>query len=173
MSTPCQRTDSGRYLSRHAPASYYRNEDHNCSQWDIPLGTVHDGPLASDLAHGTLPAYSFVTPDECHDMHGGDDCTGSLTGTADAWLGALVPQIEKSPDFTSGRLVVFVVWDEGSKSSNHIPFLVMSERTRHVSTSVPFTLCSLLRASEDLLQVPRLGCAASARPITDLFDLAA
>lgn len=167
----CARTDTARYLSRHAPAAYYRSQTANCRRWDVPLGSVAAGPLVRDLAAGTLPAYSFVTPDVCHEMHGGSPCRHHLIAAADAWMGTLLPMIEASPDFRSGRLVVFITWDEGSSSSNHIPFLVLSRNARRVASTAPFTLCSLLRTSEDLLTLPALGCASTSRSLVNEFHL--
>ena len=72
MPGPCARNDAaaGRYLVRHAPAPYYTSLAAHCPSWDLPLGTPAAGALHDDVAAGRLPAYAFVTPDACDDMHG-------------------------------------------------------------------------------------------------------
>jgi phosphatidylinositol-3-phosphatase len=69
-----------------------------------------------------LPAYAFVTPDLCNDMHGCDSkpkrSNAQQVKAGDDWLARWMPRILDSPDFRAGRLVVFVTWDEGSGRSN-------------------------------------------------------
>ena len=75
------------------------------------MGTTTAGSFLNDLMGGTLPAFSFVTPDLCHDTH---DC--SVT-TGDAWLQSWFAKILASPTYLAGRTVVFVVWDENDGSA--------------------------------------------------------
>jgi acid phosphatase len=67
MPSPCFGGDRNGHLRRHNPAVYYRNigsrGDGTCAQYDLSLD------VASDLAHGTLPAFSFVVPNQYRDMH--------------------------------------------------------------------------------------------------------
>jgi hypothetical protein len=160
-----------RYLVRHAPAPYYVKERAHCAQWDAPAGTPSAGTLHDDLVSGALPAYSILTPDACDDMHGGPACDGDPVAVGDAWLSRWVPAIVASPDFTTGRLVVFITWDEGSDTSNHIATLVLSSRTDHVTADAAWNHCSTLRTTEDLLDLPPLGCAAQASSMTRAFNL--
>jgi phosphatidylinositol-3-phosphatase len=172
MPTPCLRTDSpdGLYAVRHAPAAYYLTESTRCQQWDIPMGTPTQGALRDDLTAGTLPAYGFISPNVCDDMHGGASCAVSIT-SGDTWLHRWIPAIMAGADYRRGDLVIVITWDEGSDTSNHIPALVISPTTRHVSVSQPLTLCSFLRAAEDILQLSRLGCAAQATSAAGPFHL--
>jgi hypothetical protein len=160
MPAPCTRTNSGHYLVRHAPAPYYTSERERCPRWDLPLGSTTSGALHDDLANARLPAYSLVTPDACHDMHGADDCPGNEIPTGDAWLASWVPQILSSPDYRAGRLLVIITWDEGTLSDNHIPTLVLAPSADHLAVSEPLNHCSMLRLVEDTLHLPPLGCAA-------------
>jgi phosphatidylinositol-3-phosphatase len=171
MPSPCYRKNAGRYLVRHAPAPYYTSERERCAQWDLPSGTPAAGALHDDLVGGSLPALSFVTPDACDDMHGGDDCRDHLVARGDAWLGEWMQLILRSPDWTSGRLAVFVTWDEGSHDSNHIATMVVSPTTTRVRAANPWTHCSTLRTVEELLALPLLGCAASAPSMATAFAL--
>ena len=71
----------------------------------FPGGAGHVHPL--DALHPSrLPAFSFVVPDLCHDMH---DCS---IRTGDEWLARFI-----RPLLTLKRTVVFVVFDEGTTDS--------------------------------------------------------
>jgi phospholipase C len=160
-----------RYLVRHAPAPYYVDQRANCARWDVPSGVPSAGALHDDLAAGALPAFSILTPDSCDDMHGGVACSGDPVGQGDTWLARWMPTILASPDYTAGRLAVILTWDEGSDSSNHIPAVVISPTTSGIRAGQAFTLCSVLRTTEELLALPLLGCAASAPSMTEPFHL--
>src|SRR5213076_184440 len=64
--------------------------------------------LDADLRTGQLPAFSFVTPNLCHDMH---DCS---VATGDRFLSSLVPPLLRS---LGPGGVLFITWDEGSTDS--------------------------------------------------------
>ena len=75
-----------------------------CATEDVPYTQ-----LAHDLAAGTLPAFSFITPNLLDDMHTGTIAQG------DKWLAAHLPAILDSPEYTGGSTVVFITWDEGQE----------------------------------------------------------
>jgi Phosphoesterase family len=52
--------------------------------------------LATDLAGGTLPAFSFITPNLIDDMHDGTIADG------DTWLAHHLPAILGSPQYRAG-----------------------------------------------------------------------
>lgn len=168
MPSNCAQSSTDGYATKHNPAAYYTAIRERCRQWDVPLGSPQTGPLATALRDGTLPAFSFVTPNICHDMH---DCSVS---TGDRWLREWIPLITGMPDYRSGRTVVFLTWDEaeGGSDSNHVACLVLA-------ASVPMGLrvgddfghYSLLRTTEELLSLPLLGKAASARSMRAAFHL--
>jgi hypothetical protein len=167
----CSLTSQGRYLVRHVPAAYYLDERVACHRWVLPLGTPRAGALHDDVAAGRLPAFSFVSPDACHDMHGAPSCPAGMIAAGDRWLRAWLPQILAGPDYRTGRLTVIITWDEGTSASNHIPTLVVAPTVRHIRAREPLTHCSLLRFTEDELRVPRLGCAANATSLGPSFGL--
>jgi uncharacterized protein YjdB len=61
--------------------------------------------FATDLANGTLPAFSNIVPDLCNDAH---DCS---LGTADSWLQTNIAPLIASPVFQQDGLLI-VVFDE-------------------------------------------------------------
>jgi hypothetical protein len=77
--------------------------------------------LDADLASGNVPSYSFIDPDQCHDMHGrggggsADPCDFSqvqgLIAAGDAFLQEWVGKIIASPAW-DGNSVIFIQWDE-------------------------------------------------------------
>jgi phosphatidylinositol-3-phosphatase len=174
MPENCADTNSSdhRYAVRHAPAVYYVDERARCRQWQVPLGDLTGGALADDLAAGRLPDFSFVTPDQCHNMHGAPGCQGGGVPTGDAWVKSWMAKILASPDWTAGRLVVVITWDEGTTSDNHIPAVIASPTTRGVVSQTSYTQCSVLRTVSEIVRVPPLGCAAQAPSMLAEFKLA-
>lgn len=166
---PCATGNSidGVFLVRHTAVPYYVSEHRTCR-----IGQVSIGALASDAAAGRLPDYALVVPNACHDMHGATPCPTGLVRSGDRWLGTWLPRVLDAPDYRAGHLVVIITWDEGSSRSNHIPTLVISPSTAHVTSDRAFDHCSTLRTTEDLLGLPPLGCAATATPLTTTFHLA-
>ncbi len=102
------------YYVRHAPPAYYTSGPVpvDCSNWDVPLGTTSSGSFVNALSPGSdgLPAFSFVTPGGCDDMH---DCPVKV---GDDWLKEWIPIIQQSAAYQSGQLAVFITSDEGTGS---------------------------------------------------------
>jgi phospholipase C len=170
MPTACDDEDSGSYAVRHNPPAYF-TPSAGCAQRDVPLTR-----LASDLANNSLPAFSFITPNVCHDTH---DCP--IT-TGDDWLAGQVPEIVNSPAYRAGHTVLFITYDEGEGGSNcatnqhavdcHVPTVIVSPSTPAGQRSGQlFNHYSLLRTSEDLLGLSHLGHAAGAASMAKPFGL--
>jgi len=178
------------YYVRHAPPPYYTSAPvpAECKHWDVPLGTTTAGQFLAALSPATdgLPAFSFVTPGGCNDMH---DC-GVAVG--DDWLSQWIPVIQQSAAYQNGQLVVFITWDEGSGSdktngetcwdathadpvaypSCHVATIVMSPYTTPGTTSGDyFNHLSLLGTAEDLLGLPRLPTTQGYTGLESAFGL--
>jgi hypothetical protein len=190
MPAACYPRDSGQYLIRHAPPPYYTSSPvpSECRSWDVPLGTARSGALLQALSPSSdgLPAYSFVTPNACDDMH---SCP---TSAGDSWLKTWVPIIQRSAAYQSGQLVVFITWDEGTGGdktdgescwnaahastsaypSCWIPTLVLSPYTPPSTRSgTYFNHLSLLGTAEDLLGLPRLATTQGYASLRSAFGL--
>jgi phospholipase C len=158
---------AGNYAKKHDPAAYFSTVAADFATQSVPLGTPTAGPLAGDLAAGTLPRFGFVTPDLCHDEH---NCPVSA---GDTWLSAWVPVILDSPAYRSGGTALFVTYDENDTSPGNRVYTVA------VSPSVPpatvsterFDHYSLLATVEDMLGLERLDRAASAVSMRPAFRL--
>ena len=165
MPSKCSLSISGRYGPKHNPAVYFTPVRTRCRSWDVPMGGAN-GAFATALANASLPSFSFVTPDMCHDGH---DCS---TSTADSWLGTWLGRITTSRAYRAGDTAVFVTWDEGVGSDQHIATVVIAPTVpRGTRSATRFTHYSLLRTTEDLLGLPRLGAAARARTMRTAFHL--
>ncbi len=163
------------YYVRHAPPPYYSSAPvpADCARWDVPLGTLAAGSLRTALSPSSdgLPAYSFVTPGGCDDMH---DCS---TTVGDDWLKQWIPVIQASAAYRSGQLVVFITADEGTGKdkamgepcwnaahassaaypSCHVATIVISPYTAPGTVSAAdFSHLNLLGTAQDLLGLPRL-----------------
>jgi peptidoglycan hydrolase-like protein with peptidoglycan-binding domain len=137
------------------------------------------GLFADFQSASTAPAYSFVTPNLCNDGH---DCSLS---TADNWIKTVVSQLVASPVYLSGATAIFIVFDEGEPASAgencaanvgdqscHVELVVVAPSVKPGTRAAgSFNHYSLLRASEDLLGLSRLGQAASAPSLLPSFNL--
>lgn len=178
------------YYVRHAPPAYYTSAPvpAECASWDLPLGTTASGAFLSALSPSSdgLPAFSFVTPGGCDDMH---DCP---VVAGDDWLKEWIPVIQQSAAYQSGQLVVFITWDEGTGSdkvngetcwdtahasssaypSCHVATIVMSPYTTPGTQSADyFNHLSLLGTAEDLLGLPRLPTTQGYQGLQSAFGL--
>jgi hypothetical protein len=172
MPAACDRQDSGDYAARHNPPLYYSSLS-GCPQQDVPLTR-----LSNDLSANSLPDYSFITPNLCHDTH---DCS---VGAGDRWLASEVPQILNSRAYRAGHTVLFLTWDEGEGGSAsdcatnesdvgcHVAMVIVSPSTPAGQRSGKlFNHYSLLRTTEELLRLSPLGEAAGATSMAEAFGL--
>jgi phospholipase C len=145
----CPLASHGRYAVKHDPAAYYTRIRRVCRVADVPLGTTARGRFRTDLADGTLPAFSFVTPNLCDDTH---DCP---VATGDAWLRSWIPEILASPNYLAGDTLVFLTWDEADGgASNRVALIVVSPSTRPgIESATSFDHYSLLKTTEQLLGI--------------------
>ena len=143
--------------------------------------------LDADLASGNVPSYSFIAPDQCHDMHGrstAGDCNFSnvqgLIATGDAFLSTWVGKIMSSSAW-DGNSVIFIQWDEADftgsgfngfgddsgccdsvagQGGGHVVSLVISHSNHAAVTSgIAYNHYSVLRTIEDGWQLGCLGFA--------------
>ncbi len=127
MPSNCYLSNTGEYVPRHNPATYYVNERASCAKFDVPMGSTSSGALLSDLQNGTLPAYSFVAPNMCNDGH--DSCNGvPQVVEEDRFMADWLPQIIASPDYQNGSLTVVLTADtsSGSDPTNHLATIVVA-----------------------------------------------
>jgi hypothetical protein len=141
------------------------------------------GQLSADLHAGTVPNFSYIVPDECHDMHGAppwcvdSGSTGStqqsfLIAQGDQFAGNVVNEITSSSLWQSGNNAIVITFDEGNTANNQILTIVItSHGPRGVTDKTSFNHFNLLAT---LQQTFGLGCLANsctAAPMTNLFKI--
>lgn len=141
----------GRYARRHVPWSDFT---------DLPA-SVNRPMSAFPSDPDRLPAVSFVIPDLDHDMHDGTVTAG------DDWLRTHLGSYASWAPTHDSLLVV--TWDEDDRSeSNRIPTIAVGAHVRPGRVAERIDHYRLLRTIEDAFQVPPLGRAARATPISRL-----
>lgn len=105
------------YERKHNPFISYQDVQSDPAR---VANIVDFGQLATDLANNIVADYVWISPDQCHDMHGrastpADPCDFSqvqaLIATGDAFLLDTVNGIMTSKAWT-GNSVIFITWDE-------------------------------------------------------------
>jgi phosphatidylinositol-3-phosphatase len=166
MPTPCDTNTAGLYAARHVPAVYYLRVRPICRTHVLSLGRAGSGRMHRALQSGHAPAFMFVTPNLCNDMHSCPVASG------DRWLRQWIPMMVASRTYRHGHTAILITFDEGS-GQNVVPLVVLSRYTApHTVSHRLLSHFSLLRASEHLLGIRRyLGKARSARGLPKAFHL--
>jgi phosphatidylinositol-3-phosphatase len=171
------------YERKHNPFITYKDVQTNPSR---VANIVDFSQFGTDLANNTVPDYSWISPDQCNDMHGraatpADPCdfsqVPSLIRAGDTFLANTVAAIQASPAW-NGNSVIFVTWDESdftgsptdfgfgdtsgccdaNPGGGHVLTLVLSHSDHQArSSNVAYNHYSMLRTIEDGW---RLGCLA-------------
>jgi hypothetical protein len=109
------------YAVKHNPFPYVAEIQNDPAQFakQVPIEQ-----LFSDLGSGKTPAFSYIVPDQCRDMHGLSSALAPCGGKSDTddndvkrgddetkWL---VDGIMGSETWERGRNAIFIVFDEGN-----------------------------------------------------------
>ncbi|MEO7061570.1 MAG: alkaline phosphatase family protein [Lapillicoccus sp.] len=164
------------YQKGHNPAFWYtdlRSPVNYCGSNDLPL---------TEFVATSLPAFSWVTPNQCHNMHYHRGCPGTAATrvtTGDTWLSTFLPQVLSSPDYLAGHILVLLTWDEGEgvgttgedcadpatytrHPSCDIPTVVMSAYiTPGATDASDQSLYTLMGTAQDILGLPRINGSAT------------
>ena len=156
------------FASEQTPSEYARQQPY--------------GQLGSDLASGSVPNFSYIVPDECHDMHGAPPwCVDSdnpgtvddnwLVATGDAFVGQTVNEITSSPVWKRGSNAIVITWDEGNFAADQIAAIVITNHgPRGLQDNADYNHYSLAASLEDAFGLPCLQSACTATPMTPLFS---
>jgi hypothetical protein len=178
------------YAVKHDPFAYFLNIETG-SNPALSFGQVQDfdGPngLWADLQqHEKAPNFSFIVPNQCHDMHGGVSggtpiCSsatpaeaGFLMQQGDAEVAKIITGIKASQVWSEGRNVIILVWDENDYGNvaNRVVFLTETNFTANGNVSTtPYDHYSLLRTLEAGFGLPCLNhaCDKTSLVMDDLF----
>ena len=160
------------YTASHDPDYQYRASS-TCSTNDVPMTTSSFNPAS-------LPALSYIVPNQCDDMHTlpgtgqacpayfGSNSGTSLIGMGDSWLASVVPSLLAQPGVT-----VVITWDEGSLSttpSEHVVALAVGAGVTPGSTDgTSYTHYSLEAGLYNYLGLgtaPNNGATATPLPLS-------
>ena len=151
------------------------------------------GELATDLRTGNVPRFSYVVPDECHDMYGDppycldsgnirDPQNQHLVAVGDAYLGHLVSKITHASFWAQGNNAIVVTYDNGDNAAGCCDanpgggrvatIVITSHGPRRLRDAQPANHYSLLSTLQHIFGV---GClqytcdTAHVHPIYSLF----
>ena len=140
------------YVSKHNGIVNFAN-----LQPQSELGRMYPvTQLSVDLAAGTVPNFSYIVPDECHDTHGAPPwCldSGSLSSLQTSWLiaqgdayvGQLVNQITSSSTWTKGNTAIVITFDEGNTANSNVATIVVTNHgPRGITDKTSYNHYSLL-----------------------------
>ncbi len=171
------------YERKHNPFVSYTDVQNNPARM---ANIVDLSQFSTDLANNTVPNYSWISPDQCHDMHGrggggsSDPCdfsqVQSLIATGDAFLKSTVKQIMNSQAWQNSNSAIFITWDESDFPFNdtsgccdavpgggHVVSLVLLSKNETARTSsVAYNHYSMLSLSGVHLRYHQ--CDANDRP---------
>jgi phosphatidylinositol-3-phosphatase len=183
------------YADRHNPFLYFDDIVGNDARCKAHVKKY--GELATDIANDTLPAFSFITPDTCHDGHDNPCSDGSVGGIvgADLWLSQEVPALLSYLNAHHGLLIITL--DENAFFDSQAPtdigccagglggvlpgfggrigLLALSPDLAPAKVgatiATPYDHMSLLRTLEDSFGIAEyLNNAAMSSPMLDLFQ---
>lgn len=189
MPTACDPASSGSYKIGHNPVIFYTTiSSAECQANDVPVPslTAQSGAFWDDLQAGTLPTFSFVTPDLAND--GENTCGGTCAlSAADTWLQNFTAIVQASPEYQAGNTLLLITYDEGTgadtvtgedctnqaldmpitnrtsahRDSCHVPFFVIYPYTpAGDNDGTFFDHYSITRTIENLFSLPPLAHAA-------------
>ncbi|HEX9064123.1 MAG TPA: alkaline phosphatase family protein [Streptosporangiaceae bacterium] len=189
MPSNCDPSAAGLYKLGHNPVVFYtRISQAACQANDIGVSdlTAQSGAFWNDLQGGTLPAFSWVTPDTADDGEGSGTASQNELA-ADNWLQKFIAIIAQSSAYQAGNTLVLVTYDEGTgadhttgedctnqsldlpvingvsahQDSCHVPLFVIYPYTpAGAQDPAFFDHYSITRTVEDIFGLPYLAHAA-------------
>jgi len=167
----CPIASSGFYHAKHNPFVFFKDVSGSPPSKTNAYCDAHHkdySALAGDLGSGAVASYNFITPNQCHDMHGQSGCPSSNTiKSGDDWLKANMPPLISFASAHSG--VIFITWDEGS-STNKMPFLAVGPGVKvGFAGSVSYNHSSPIKSIEKILNLAVLSTVSGANDLANLF----
>lgn len=145
---------SAKYARKHAPWVSFTN---------IPRAySVPFSAFPPPGSYAGLPTVSFVIPNVDNDMHDGSIATG------DTWLYRNLSSYAEWAKANNSLLIV--TWDEDDNSQrNQIPTIFYGANVKPGTYSQPISHYNVLSTLEQMYGLPKLGLAARAPAITDIW----
>ena len=171
------------YAVKHNPFAYFaavqEGFDPRLSLNNMVGFTGLNG-LYADLRSGHVPNFSFIAPNQCHDMHGAGGgsalCTSDATVVkmGDLAVQEIVGAIKASDAWHHGKNAIVVVWDEndfGVDPNQVVTIVDTNYGVKGVQSARPYSHFSLLKTLEAGFGLPCLNhaCDANVNVMSDLF----
>jgi phosphatidylinositol-3-phosphatase len=186
------------YERKHNPFVSYLDVQNNPARM---ANIVDFSQLSTDLANNTVSNYVWISPDQCHDMHGraatpDDPCdfsqVQSLISAGDSFLSSTVAQITASPVWRDGSSVIYITWDESDftgtgfqgfgddrgccdspagQGGGHVLTLVITQHSDARASFVLYNHYSLLASVEDNWHLGCLANTCDTANVTPMDDL--
>ncbi|MBI3379139.1 phosphoesterase [Candidatus Gottesmanbacteria bacterium] len=164
-----------KYVPKHNPMIFFQDVTDNNS----PNSTYciqHIRPfeeLATDLKKNSVVQYSFITPNNCDDMHDDKGCdTADQIKNGDVWLSKNLPVILRSDSYRQDG-VIFITWDEGkNRNDGPIGMMVLSSvaKGNGYHNALHYDHSSLLKTLIEIFNLKKYpGQSQSASDLGDLF----
>jgi phosphatidylinositol-3-phosphatase len=145
---------AGKYARKHVPWVSFSNIPSNYS---LPFSAF---PAPANYA--SLPTVAFVIPNLDNDMHDGSIAQG------DAWLYQNLSQYAQWAKANNSLLIL--TWDEDDNASrNQIPTVIYGANVRPGTYTETISHYNVLSTLEEMYGLPKLGNAARAPAITDIW----
>ena len=172
------------YAVKHNPFVYFANVQANTDPnngFNNSVGFDGLNGLYADLGSGKVPNFSFIAPNQCHDMHGAGGgsplCSdgSALIQAGDGTVQKLVTSIKDSKAWKHGKNAIVVMWDEndfGSEPNQVVTIVDTNYGTHGVSSNAPYSHFSLLKTLEAGFELPCLNhaCDANVKVMADMFQ---
>jgi hypothetical protein len=167
------------YVAKHNGIANFANMQ-TATEW---IKQTPYGQLATDLASGSVPNFSYIVADECNDMHGappwcvdsgkaGDVDDTWLVAQGDKFVGQTVNLITSSATWMTGTNAIVVTFDEGNTVNDQIyTAVIVNHGPRGVTDQAQYNHYSLLAT---LQQAFGLGClqnSCNANAMGPLFQI--
>ena len=166
----CPVRSAGHYVAKHNPFVYFADVAGAPPDRDNAYCIAHTrelGRFLGDMQSGKLASYVFITPNLCHDMHGGPSCGGNAVAIGDDFLNAFLPPVvgwAKQND-----AVVFVVWDEGQRGLK-LPFYAAGAGVKEgYESKAAYSHRSVVKTIARIFGLPQLASVKTANDLADMF----
>lgn len=149
---------AGGYARKHAPWVNFSNIP---PVYSVPFSAFP--PPSRPQGYSGLPTVSFVIPNGANDMHDGTIADG------DVWLRKNLSGYAEWAKANNSLLIV--TWDEDDNTArNQIPTIFYGAHVKPGSYATPISHYHVLSTIEQMYGLPKLGLAARAPAITDIWD---
>jgi hypothetical protein len=149
---------AGKYARKHVPWASFTNIP---SARSLPF-SAFPAPGNPQQNYAGLPTVSMVIPNLDNDMHDGSIAQG------DQWLYQNLSQYASWARANNSLLIL--TWDEDDNTArNQIPTVIYGANVRPGSYDEPISHYNVLSTIEQMYGLPKLGLAARAPAITDIW----